>query len=404
VRPQVSEIEYSTQRKLSATNRLLVGFIVGALFALVPMYYFYLGREAALGGANPAHDQVFTAAAEPVRSSGEPARTARNGEKPFASQLTYELSQLPEEPLPTVVKAAPAATAARSSAAPAAAPEASPLAARVVNARPISALPPEPRDRTAAIEKEAQKPEYRETARRETPAAAPHARVFAGREVELKAPQLPDMPRRPIVASASDMRAEIEAERARSAAHVGPPKPAGNASAEKSAGARSVVPPGPYVPGVTPITRARESPPRQEVLVKAKTTSAPLGTESAAPAAADSSEPGGTVEKHLAVTREWLAAAAQTTHTLQLMGTSSEEQLREHLKSLTKILEPGRIHVFRTMAHGKPSISVVYGEFADRKSALQALEKLPPAIVLNRPVLRTVNGIRAEMKQHKTDG
>ena len=43
---------------------------------------------------------------------------------------------------------------------------------------------------------------------------------------------------------------------------------------------------------------------------------------------------------------------------------------------------------------------MVYGAYADRQSAVQALEKLPTVISGNRPMLRTVNGIRAEMKQH----
>jgi septal ring-binding cell division protein DamX len=85
------------------------------------------------------------------------------------------------------------------------------------------------------------------------------------------------------------------------------------------------------------------------------------------------------------------------------MGTNSEEQLKNHLKLLAKSLEPSKIYVFRTLAQGKPSMTVVYGAYADRQSALQALEKLPPSIVANKPVLRTVNGIRTEMKQNKTD-
>jgi septal ring-binding cell division protein DamX len=85
------------------------------------------------------------------------------------------------------------------------------------------------------------------------------------------------------------------------------------------------------------------------------------------------------------------------------MGTNSEEQLKNHLKALAKQLEPSKIYVIRTMAQGKPSMTVLYGAYADRAAALQALEKLPAAIVANKPVLRTVNGIRAEQKQHGID-
>jgi septal ring-binding cell division protein DamX len=104
----------------------------------------------------------------------------------------------------------------------------------------------------------------------------------------------------------------------------------------------------------------------------------------------------------LSATREWLAGAPQTTHTIQLMG-GSEEQLKSHLKTLSKLLEPGKIYVIRTVAQGKPSMTVLYGAYADRQAALQALEKLPAPVAANKPVLRTVNGIRAEQKQHGTD-
>jgi MSHA biogenesis protein MshM len=74
--------------------------------------------------------------------------------------------------------------------------------------------------------------------------------------------------------------------------------------------------------------------------------------------------------------------------------------LRVQLKSLGSVLEPNKIYVFRTVAQGKPAMTVVYGAYADRKAALEALDKLPAAVAANRPVLRTVNGIRTEQKQH----
>jgi septal ring-binding cell division protein DamX len=45
-------------------------------------------------------------------------------------------------------------------------------------------------------------------------------------------------------------------------------------------------------------------------------------------------------------------------------------------------------------------MTVVYGAYADRQAAQQALEKLPQSVSANRPVVRTVNGIRAELKQN----
>lgn len=374
------------ERKLGGTARLLLGFVIGALFVLVPTYSFYMGREAALRGDGGAHDQPHAVATEPRRSSVEPA-SAGAASTPFASRLTYELSRAPEErsaaaPKPEPASAAaPTASVARAPAvttappAPAAAlTERSPPVERVANARPISSVPPDPRDRTGEIEKEAQKAEYREALRQPSqPSLATAPRVFEGRTIELKpAPKGPDAASRAADANGPPAgRPEPEAERI---AGVTPINPPANAAAAA-------------------VVAKAQSP--AALVGAARTEDAPSG---ATPAVS------GDVQARLDVTRGWLASSPPTVHTIQLMGTGSEEQLEGHLKSLAKVIEPSKLYIFRTKAQGKPSITVVYGAYADRRSALDALEKLPPALAVNKPVLRTVNGIRAEMKQHNTDG
>ena len=374
------------QRKLGGTARLLLGCIIGALFVLVPMYSFYMGREAALRGDGGAHDQPPALAVEPRGATVEPVG-AGGGSKPFASRLTYELSRAPEERPAITAKAlparvaAPTASVARAPAAKAPLPapgaalsETSPLAERVANSRPISSVPPDPRDRTAEIEKEAQNAEYREAPRQPSTAALAMApRVFEGRTIELKpAPKAPDAASRTTAANGSPApRPEPEAERVAGVTPIKPPAKAAAASVVAKA------------PGSAAGTLA------------ARTEDPPSGAAAAA---------NGDVQARLDVTRGWLASSPPSVHTIQLMGTNSEEQLKGHLKSLAKVIEPSKVYIFRTKAQGKPSITVVYGAYADRRSALDALEKLPPALAANKPVLRTVNGIRAEMKQHNTDG
>ena len=356
VQPQVSDTTDSNEHKLSGTARLFAAFVIGAVFALAAMYYFFMGRQASLREGHAAPERALAAPA-PLRDS--PAAGADS--VPFASRMTYELSRLPEEPL-VVAARAPA---------PAAPPAPSPgengvpaegrVEARIADARPISTRPPDPRDRTAAIEQEAKRAEYSDTSRRDASAVrAP--RVFEGRDVDPAASKRAGTPTKPIGADL-------------------PPSPAFPQAA---------VP----VPGVTPITRPEAA---SQPLATAK------GVPPAPPEGGDKSA-AASVDSRFAATREWLQSAATTTHTIQLMGASSEAQLDAQLKSLGRMLEPSRLYVYRTRAQGKPSITVVYGEYADRKSALQALEKLPPPLAANKPVLRTVNGIRAEMKQHKTDG
>jgi septal ring-binding cell division protein DamX len=378
------------ESRISGNVRLVLGFVAGALFALTPMYYYSKGREAALRDATAAQGETPVAVVEPLRPADEPPRGGRNAGKAFASRMTYELSRLPEEPVVVAVKAPPVVTAAL--------PPAEDIeSARIANARPISAVPPQPRDRTQAIEREGQNAEYREPPRQQ--AQSPQPRVIEGREVQLKAPKLPDTPTRPIVADASvNTRAEIEAERSRLSAEVARawPMPRDGEGARKGADTRTLVAVAPPVAGATPITRPPEAAPRRDVDAKPATGSPP-GSNGSTPTAAASD-----VQHRLMATREWLAAAPQTTHTIQLMGSSSEDQLKGQLKVLSKTLEPSKLFMFRTVAQGKPSITLVYGAYADRQAALQALEKLPAALTANKPVLRTVNGIRAEMKQHKT--
>ena len=373
----------SGENGASGAAKILLGFVIGAVAAFAPMYYFYMGPGAPLRSAPAGSDQtVPLLAGDSSASPGGPM-------KPFASRLTYELSQVPPEPVAVVVRAPvppatvpppPVSLPAPPATAPVMAAAESP-AARVANARPINADPPQPRDRTRSIEQEAQKAEYREQPKPPAQAAPPQPRVIEGREVKL-----PDTPTRPIVAgAATNSRAEIESERNRLAAEVARAWPPGDSKGAKREP--------PTVIAIAPLTAA---PPA----TKPSLESSPAPASKAAPQP-DTGVP--IVDARLAATREWLSGAPETTHTIQLMGSGSSEQLKTQLQSLSKVVDPSNIYVFRTRAGGKPSITVVYGAYPDKQSALQALEKLPSTLRANRPVLRTVNGIRVEMKQNKTD-
>jgi type II secretory pathway predicted ATPase ExeA len=147
------------------------------------------------------------------------------------------------------------------------------------------------------------------------------------------------------------------------------PQPAPVASAQAAAGSGKA--------SVTLAARAQE-PPR-----------------SAAPAGAD------LVEERLVATREWLANEHPTTYSIQLFGANDPEQLRTHLNDLAKFIEMNKVFVYRTLARQKPSLTVLYGSFGDRRAAQQALDRLPESLKANQPILRTVNGIRTEIRQHE---
>jgi septal ring-binding cell division protein DamX len=107
------------------------------------------------------------------------------------------------------------------------------------------------------------------------------------------------------------------------------------------------------------------------------------------------------LETRLAATEKWLATEPNNLYSIQLLGTYDAAQLKLRLNDLSKFIEMNKIFVYRTEANGRPLLTVLYGSFSDRRSAQEVLEKLPEDLRANRPILRTVEGIRAELKRHQ---
>jgi MSHA biogenesis protein MshM len=100
----------------------------------------------------------------------------------------------------------------------------------------------------------------------------------------------------------------------------------------------------------------------------------------------------------LNATTAWLASQAPTTVSIQLMGASSEPQLKYDLEVLSQQIELDNIYVYRTKVNNLPFLTVLYGNFPSRLEAIQALHKLPVEIQKNRPQLRTIAGVLQETK------
>ena len=114
------------------------------------------------------------------------------------------------------------------------------------------------------------------------------------------------------------------------------------------------------------------------------------------PVPAITSLPEDILTRRLNATTTWLASQAPSTVSIQLMGASSDEQLKADLLKLSGQLEIDNIYVYRTKVNNLPFLSVLYGSFADRFAASQALQKLPVEIQKNRPQLRTIAGVLQE--------
>ncbi len=108
------------------------------------------------------------------------------------------------------------------------------------------------------------------------------------------------------------------------------------------------------------------------------------------------------LESRLTATKDWLSQKDKNAFSIQLLGTDNPSQLKHHLNVIRKYVEINNIFVYLTIAKQKPSLTVLYGSFDDRRTALEALAKLPAALKAYRPVLRTMQGIRAEIAQHQS--
>ncbi len=108
------------------------------------------------------------------------------------------------------------------------------------------------------------------------------------------------------------------------------------------------------------------------------------------------------LDARVAATQAWLAQQTPDTYSIQLLGTDNPQQLKNHLNVISKYVEINDIFVYRTVAKEKPSLTVLYGAFSDRQAARDALSRLPVSLKAYKPILRTVQGIRAEIAHHQS--
>jgi type II secretory pathway predicted ATPase ExeA/septal ring-binding cell division protein DamX len=197
------------------------------------------------------------------------------------------------------------------------------------------------------------------------------------------------------------------------------PTPAKSSAASTGAAVAPAPPSGPAISARPPLTAPKETPlnttgyssqsaPSPKTAAQsinpavatasASTLSGPLATtgDRASRAATD------LVQSRLAATLDWLARESRGTVSIQLLGTNDEQQLKHHLNVISNYIDINKVFVYRTLAKQKPSITVLYGSFGSPRDAKEALAKLPSFLTTNRPILRTVQGVRAEIRQYQT--
>jgi septal ring-binding cell division protein DamX len=99
----------------------------------------------------------------------------------------------------------------------------------------------------------------------------------------------------------------------------------------------------------------------------------------------------------MAATERLLNSGSVKPYSIQLLTASNEQQLRNHLKVLAKFVEVNDVYMYRSSAQGRPAVSVLWGTFDDRQSALEQLEDLPRPLRVSRPYVRSMDDVRAEV-------
>jgi type II secretory pathway predicted ATPase ExeA len=155
-----------------------------------------------------------------------------------------------------------------------------------------------------------------------------------------------------------------------------------------------------YAPQPSPAQPARAATPAPAPVATA-IKSAPLPTQPPAPMVM--SVAANPLDERLEATQSWLAAQPPGTISIQLLGGDDPAQLRRDLAQVSRLLEQDRIFVFRTEANGKPSLTMLYGSYPDRAQAQQALVQLPEQLKQHQPYLRSVQGIRDEIRKEKPE-
>ncbi|PKO44600.1 MAG: general secretion pathway protein [Betaproteobacteria bacterium HGW-Betaproteobacteria-22] len=77
-------------------------------------------------------------------------------------------------------------------------------------------------------------------------------------------------------------------------------------------------------------------------------------------------------------------------------GNRQDQALQAELLKLSQQVEVDNLYLYRMLQNGLPFTVILYGAYAERTQALNALKTLPADIRANRPYLRTLAGVRKD--------
>lgn len=131
----------------------------------------------------------------------------------------------------------------------------------------------------------------------------------------------------------------------------------------------------------------------------------PVETQASSPAvrepAAETSHPTPTedaLEALLARSREWTGTAPGERWFIQLMSVPANraDHVPDYVRRAGRAIDPQQLRAYRTDTPAGAQIAVIWGDFADRRSALRAVDELPGWIASARPIPRQLRSLRTD--------
>ncbi|MCW8933476.1 MAG: AAA family ATPase [Gammaproteobacteria bacterium] len=110
--------------------------------------------------------------------------------------------------------------------------------------------------------------------------------------------------------------------------------------------------------------------------------------------------------ERLQQTAIWLNNALDDSYTIQLILLDSEleNDAIRFLKMTSGYLNTQDIYIYEVSIRGRMFYSVLYNEYTERNQATNQLQQLPPRLKKSNPYLRTIKGIKADIKKTRQPG
>ena len=113
----------------------------------------------------------------------------------------------------------------------------------------------------------------------------------------------------------------------------------------------------------------------------------------------------GLLDQQLHLTRGWLEKAESNNFTIQLilLEAWAVKEAESYLRKASQSLDMNNVFVYEAIIRGQPVYSVLYNEYANKEDAIAQLKQLDRELKVSSPFLRTVKGIRADIRKSQSN-